>query len=747
MSANEAGHTPGQFAFRDSLALIPTPVEELIGRTITLGEDIDIPVHPLDTEPMARLHTRLLMLYQNELDVQSWNRQQMSIDAAFYDGKQWSEEDIRELERRGQVPIVFNQVKPVINWLAGNELRNRTDFKVVGRGPEDAKPAEIKTALLKYIGDVNAMSLHQSLAYRDAVKVGIGWNEDGVQYGDDGEELYSRHVPWREVLHDSKSRQHDLKDARYIFRHGYYDIDMVVSGFGLDESRYSKVLAVKPGYSVSSNRDDVLDAMENTGDILSHSYNASNGTAVRERILLIEAWYRVPEQINEFRGGDFHRQRFDKANPAHQEALRTGNGAMVQRMRQSMRVAIFSEGGLLYEGASPYAHNAFPYTAVWCFRDDESGLPYGLIRDLRDLQYDVNKRASKSLYILSTNKVVMDKGAVDDLDEFAEEIARPDAVIEKNKGYELVLNVDRELAPAHLDMMRMNMQQIQSSSGVTDEQLGRSTNAVSGAAITARQDQGALQTASIFDMLRYFRLWQGQKVLSNIEQFMSEQKVIRITNAKGREEFLRLNDPNLPESVLASTQADFIITDTPQSASTRLAQSEQLGNLIQKMPPEIGAMFLPTMVDLMDIPNKDEFIKLMRSKLGIPDPDAEQTPEQLAQQQEAQRQQQMQAAMQQLQLEKIRNEAAKLQADTALTEAKTVRERVAAMGDAVQAAATATQAAPIAATADDMLASAGFAEANTGAGLSPAPMPPQPQPIQPDAPAMPPDAAMPQGAM
>ncbi len=711
MSANEAGSQPGQFVFRDSLALIPTPVEQLIGRTITLGEDIDIPVHPLDTEPMQRLHTRLLMLYQNELDVQSWNRQQMAIDAAFYDGKQWSEEDIRALEARGQVPIVFNQVKPVINWLAGNELRNRTDFKVVGRGPEDAKPAEIKTALLKYLADVNAMSLHQSLGFKDAVKVGIGWAEDGVQYGDDGEELYSRHVPWREVLHDSKSRQHDLKDARYIFRHGYYDVDMVVSGFGLDESRYTKVLSVKPGYSVRSDRDDVLEAMEDTGDILSHSYNANNGTAVRERVLLIEAWYRVPEMVHEFRGGDFHRQRFDKGNQDHMLALQSGNGSLIQRMRQSIRVAIFSEGGMLYEGASPYAHNAFPYTAIWCYRDDESGLPYGLIRDLRDLQYDVNKRASKSLYILSTNKVVMDKGAVDDINEFIEEVARPDAVIEKNKGYELVLNVDRELAPAHLDMMRLGMQQIQSSSGVTDEQLGRTTNAVSGAAITARQDQGALQTASIFDMLRYFRLWQGQKVLSNIEQYMSEQKVVRITNAKGKEEFLRLNDPSLPESVLASTQADFVITDTPQSASTRLAQSEQLGNLIQKMPPEIGAMFLPTMVDLMDIPNKEEFIKLMRGKLGIPDPDAEQTPEQLAQQQEAQRQQQMQAAMQQLQLAELENKTAKLKADTELTVAKTVRERVAAMGDAVQAAATAVQAAPIASTADDMLASAGFAAA------------------------------------
>lgn len=699
------------FDFRQEMALVPTPVEQLIGRTVQLGEGVELPVDRLDTQEMEDLHGRLMQLHQQEVMTQDVNRQEMAVDAAFYDGKQWSAEDAREMEKRGQVPIVYNQIKPVINWLCGNEQRNRMDFKVVGRGPEDAKAAEIKTALMKYLADVNAMSHHQSLAFRDAIKVGVGWMEDGVQNGDDGEELYSRHVNWREVLYDSKSRQYDLRDCRYLFRHGYYDVDMVINGFGLSEERYQKILSVRPGYTIESGRDAILEAMEDSGSLFSGRLrDVSNGTAIRNRVLLIEAWYRVPEHVSEFRGGTLHRQRFDKANPEHVSALQSGNGALIQRMRMSMRVAIMSEGGLLWEGPSPYQHDNYPYTPIWCYRDDETGLPYGMVRDMRDMQYDVNKRASKSLYILSTNKVLMEKGAVEDVNAFAEEVARPDAVIEYEKGYKIDLNVDRELAPAHLDLMRLTMQQIQSTSGVTDEQLGRTTNAVSGAAITARQDQGALQTASIFDCLRYARQWQGQKILSNVEQFMSEQKVIRITNARQREDFVRVNDPNLPDSVLAATQADFIISDTPQSASTRLAQAEQLSAFLQRMPPDVAVLFLPTLVDLMDIPNKEEFTKLLRGKLGIPDPDSEQTPEQARQEQENQRQQQMQAAQQELQLEQLKEQIAQSRANTANLEAKTVRERVATMGDAVQAAAVAVQNGHITPTADEMLASAGFAD-------------------------------------
>ena len=63
----------------------------------------------------------------------------------------------------------------------------------------------------------------------------------------------------------------------------------------------------------------------------------------------------------------------------------------------------------------------------------------------------------------------MDEGAVDDLDEFAEEVSRPDAIIVKKQGKELVINAERELAPAHLELMSRSISMIQTLSGVTDE--------------------------------------------------------------------------------------------------------------------------------------------------------------------------------------------------------------------------------------------------------------------------------------
>jgi hypothetical protein len=99
-----------------------------------------------------------------------------------------------------------------------------------------------------------------------------------------------------------------------------------------------------------------------------------------------------------------------------------------------MYVAIMTESDLIHDEPSPYRHNRFPFTPVWCYRRARDNAPYGVIRRQRDPQEDINKRGSKALFILSSNQIQMEKGAVDDLDDLRLEAARPDGIIVTNKG-------------------------------------------------------------------------------------------------------------------------------------------------------------------------------------------------------------------------------------------------------------------------------------------------------------------------
>jgi hypothetical protein len=428
-------------------------------------------------------------------------------------------------------------------------------------------------------------------------------------------------------------------------------------------------------------------------------------------------WYNTPENIGVIRGGMFKGQIFDDSHPGHVAEVTDGLASVVERPMMRTRVAIFTTHDMIYEGPSPYHHNSWPFTPVWGFKRGRDGLPYGLIRFMRDVQDDIYKRASKALHILTTNKVIMDEGAVEDVDSFAEEIARPDAIIVKRPGKELVINAERELAPAHLSLMNQGISFIQTVSGVTDELLGRTTNATSGVAIQARQEQGSTTSNKLFDNLRYAIQVQGEKQLSLIEQFMSEQKELRITNERGSVDFVTAND-GLPENDVVRTKSDFVVSEQAWQASIRQAAVAQLGEMMRNMPPQVIMSMLDLLVDSMDIPNRDEIVKRIRAINGQKDPDqTEPTEEEVAQQQAQQAQQQAQAQMFQAEIaEKMATaqektaRANKIAAETNKIHADTIGANVTSQQGAFSAAQLIVSSPSLAPLADSLLKEAGWPE-------------------------------------
>lgn len=662
------------------------------------------PEHELDSPENVELFRRLLGYYQQELDRQADNRIQQAIDEDFYDHIQWSEQDAAALKERGQAPIVYNVIAQAVNWIIGAEKRGRVDFRVLPRTKEDAKPAEKKAQLLKYLSDVNRTPFHRSRAFEDAVKVGIGWVEDGVQDDDDGEPVYSRYESWRNILWDSASTELDLSDARYVIRVKWVDEDVAMALFP-DRKDVIKRAVNESGrmaYDLEYG-DEVMDQHEVELDAYGERSLTVNH---RRRVRMIEVWFRRPEQVTRIIRGDFAGEIYDPENPAHQAAA--GQGVVASRMMMRMYCAVMTTAGLCYLGPSPYRHNRFPFTPIWGYRRGRDGLPYGVIRGLRDIQEDINKRASKALYILSTNKVIMDEGAVEDIEEFRREWARPDAVIEKRVGKQILPNVERDLATAHLELMSRNISMIQSVSGVTDELLGRATNATSGRAIEARQLQGSLTTAKLFDNLRFAVQVQGEKQLSLIEQYFTEEKQFRITNDRGTPEYIAINT-GLPEDDITRTKADFVISEGEWRATMRQAQAEQLLEILTRMPPQIAITLLDLVVEMMDVPNRDELVSRIRKINGQRDPDAEEpTPEELEVMQAQQQQAQMQQAMFEAELRAKLAKAGVDEARAAQLAAQVAKENIAAQSQAIEAAIRALMAPPAVPVADGMLHEAGF---------------------------------------
>lgn len=698
----------------------------------------------LDSEKCQELHSRLVCYYRQELTRQEPNRLEMATDEDYYDNIQWTHEEMEALKERGQAPTVYNVISQSVNWIIGSEKRGRSDFKVLPRRKDGGKAAERKTSLLKYLSDVNHLPFERSTAFEEATKAGLGWLETQIQDEDDGEPIYAGAESWRNIIFDSTYRRLDMSDCRYIFRVKWVDLDVAISLFpnrkaqleaaAVDNYQTWGVDDIDGDYAMDSQE---LEASTNGGLRDTTAYS-------RRRVRMIEGWFRMPERVQRLKGArsDFRGEIFDPNDERHQLELEEGRAVLAVSPTMRMYCCIMTTKDMIWYGPSPYRHNRYPFTPIWGFRRARDGMPYGVIRWMRGMQDDVNKRLSKALYILSTNKVLMEEGAVDDLEEFRREAARPDAVMTVKNGKlgAVKLDVDRDLAPAHLDLASRSIQMIQQVGGVTDEMLGRTTNAVSGVAIQARQEQGSVATNKLFDNLRLAFQQHGEKELSLIEQYMTEEKQFRITNQRGQPDYVTVND-GMPENDITRTKADFIIDEAEWRATMRQAAVAEIMELLTKMPPEIALTMLDLLVENMDIPNRDELVKRIRSVNGQRDPDQEEpTPEEMAREQAQQQQQQYNDAMALAQLKEAEAKAARAEAEALKARAsadhitkQAVREGVGAVKDATDAATSIAFMPELAPLADGILKESGWQDPSTPAASNPQDIPYRPKTIVPNA--------------
>ncbi len=674
----------------------------------TLNTSLPKAYQPTDTsESLEEVHKNLLdaLEWQDRLKklmqwrrqarvAQAENRTQMAIDEDFYDGIQMDPEDLHILQQRGQPPLVFNVIKNTINWVMGTERKARIDYRVLPRNKAGADSAKSKTKLLKYIQDCCKGEFERSFAFDEMIKAGLGWLEIAARSNPECP-VFIKAERWRNMWFDHLGLSNDGSDWRYVYREKWVDLD-IAQGIFPERADELKGLAdgvnsIYPYLPDDVVATDTASEFDLESDLDSLFGGTSSGS--RERVKLIECWYRMPEKVvlmkmrdKETPYGALDGVIFRKDQPDHQYLVRGGYFEMtdVQYM-MTVRCAIWAGSTYLQDMLTPYNHNRFPFVPIFCYRRKRDNMPYGVIRDARDPQSDLNKRRSRALVLLTGTRVLYEKEPIDDPDKFLDEINRPDGMAEVAKGGLQKIQVQRDLnlAQAHSAMAQENKTFIHDIVGVTYENEGKNIKDLSGVAIKSLQAEGQTSSGVFFD--NYFFAFQnaGEILVSLEEQFFDEEKEIRITESKKKDEFVKINErteTGINNNILQS-KSDFIIGKQDYRESIRVAMFQMLSQLIQSLAqsmPNVALALLDQVIEFMDeLPNKDAMIARIREINKQNAPEDEMTPEQRAEYQKAKQEgMQEQAALKQLQMAMAQVELAIKQADAAGKKSSTVKNMV-----------------------------------------------------------------------
>jgi len=514
-------------------------------------------------------------------------QKQAREDLAFWGNDVYSKDDLKAYGDAGKVAIKKNFIRARLNLLSGYQRMNRFDVSFVARGEFDDIYADIRKGMTLYVEQKDNYQRREGLVFDDGIRSGLGGLHLKVVYQ---ENLQPKIVFERcssfNVYVDPEAREPDFSDAQFIFYARWADKDML-------KKLYPEQADAIGSYATEYN------PAENPNQ----NFRWFDGF---NRARVVECWFKDVE-VKEVTAED---------------------GSNHKITVEKIKFAVYLDSIKLEEADSPYLHGALPFSLFVCYRTGEDDIPAGVIRDLKDPQREINKRAVQ--WIDTLNRMngqlnIFEEDAIspENLEDYQDNGAVP--------GYNLILNEGAlsggkfrqekgQVPPVALiqaqDKLASDFDDI---SGINPAMMGSSSSQESGVARQLQLQQGTTYFAYIFDNFRAFKrsaldlLWGGDGRKGLIQQFMTHEVFVRVTDPKGVEQQVQVNQ-RVPQYDLFGQaidqvindvsvgEFDVIISDTPNTVSIRQMQHYSALDAVKCGVP-MPIMF-ETLVKTSDWPDK-----------------------------------------------------------------------------------------------------------------------------------------------
>lgn len=511
-------------------------------------------------------------MFHDAQNASSTNRPEQETDRDYYDGKQWSTTEIAVLNERKQPVVTDNRIQRKIDRVVGQEIVGRTDPRAWPRNTPDEKASEVATDTLRYILDRARFEKTCVKVAKNMAIEGMGGAELSVVEERGKKEIAVNYIPWDRMFFDGRSAEPDFTDARYKGTVQWMDVPDAAAMFKVPADELS------PGSMMGE---------DNTYQDKPQNFAWADSKA--NRILVVYLYYRVAEQ---------------------------------------WWFCIFTNSKVLKAGPSPYKYDngksmcPLQLASVYVDRDNNR---YGIVRGLRSLQDEINKRRSKLLHMLSVRQVKYVPGSLDDdIETVRKELARPDGVIKviDKDGLQVIEQMDQ--ITGQFNLLNLTFQEIDEV-GPHHSLQGRNVDNQSGRAILAQQQGAMAELAMFLDCIRDFKLRIAHCAWSMAQMFFDGERMIRITDDENAPKFVKINAPigmnpmgqpmlgavnpmtgeTIAQGGLAELDVDIIIDQAPDTA---VIQQEQFQNLVDlakagiQIPPDaiIQASSLRNKKDILD---------------------------------------------------------------------------------------------------------------------------------------------------
>lgn len=493
----------------------------------------------------------------------------------YYHDKQWTDGEIERLRQRGQQATVRNRIKRKVDFLVGVEQRLRRDPKAYPRTPQHENDADTATAALRYVCDDNLWPSVSSEAMHKGLVSGIG----AVFIGIEGQDPKLIEVPEDRFFYDPRSIKPDFSDARYMGLHLWFDTD------------------------------EAKERWPDRAELIEQMMDADGGGTTTS----------IVEQDRDQQWGDFENRRIRVVE-------------FWEKRPKGWYFCFFTGNVELESGVSPYLDENgrpdCPYEA-WSPWIDEKGTRYGIVRTLKSIQDEVNYSASKMLHRISVRQMFYKDGAVEDVDDFSKQMARPDGKLKIAPHAEWGKDVgpvdDMKALQGEAERHQLAVQEMENygpNPGLVGQ--GQGVDGASGRALLAQRDSGMTEMQPIFERQREWKLRCYRKMWARVRQAWNAERFIRVTDDSNAIQFVPINSYQMDpmsgqiqaQNVVAEIDVDISLDEGPDTITMNEELMDQFTKLGEAAMSPLGMIVL----ELSNTPKKDQLKKMIEEGMQAMQP-------------------------------------------------------------------------------------------------------------------------------
>ena len=580
--------------------------------------------------------------------------------------------------------------------IRSTEAKTRSDLRVEANYENDdmEKLAEALNAEFYTVCQEMRIDRVRSDAYAGQIKAGLSWVEVRRNPDVTGPRYIAEQINRNEIDWDWLSKKPDLRDARWVRRRRWIDLDEAVMLFPQRAETLKNAVGTWDTFDDIERIDgDDVDLRSGWEERQTWSRNEAEYLSTsRDRIMLYVIYYRVYERIPMLALPTGKMVEYDKNNITHAVAVASGRVKVEMRLVSFIRESWWAGPYHLGDRPCDAPQGMFPLVPFWGFRKDQSGIPYGLVSRMISAQNSYNFRHLKVTWLLQASQVIMDSDATNmTAEQVRKEANRPDGVFvlnadRKNKtkaADALQINRDSSVSAQQMQVMEYDRQNIQDCAGIYSSYMGQDTSGVvSGVAVSNLVEQSSTTLAEINDNYTMACNALGELVLNYLLEDLKQKTnytVVVNKKDKRRRKVVTINTPGDDGKItndISRLDARIVLAPIDSTPAYRAQLADRMIGIIQKLPPQAQSAVIDLVLELVEIPNKDEFVDRVSRAMGTQDPQYMTDEEKQAAQQQAKLNEFAQALQFKQQIADIQNK----DADTANKQASANKSQASADG-------------------------------------------------------------------